>query len=308
MVYKYELPKPIQIDLIGKEGFELREKAIEFVKNIKVKNIEAGTTEEQSYGILAEIVIRNKLGIEEPNPENRQLGWDLKLPSKVKVDVKCRGGTLPFKERYLGTGKIEREAKHNFFARQVWDERLDADIYIMTHLETPKPPRGKKTALPGTLRQRKWKLYLCGWVSKERVKKEGVYLPRGSVTEQGNKWFSYRGNEIEFYNQHLNGFKQIKDIMTIEKKDVLTDGKKAMNLHLTSVDAIRIAIELKGYEILNDKDLSFLKAKLKIDQVPPILHPNQYYHLLKWLKSKSIIKDTEIKEFSKIMQEEAYSE
>jgi hypothetical protein len=309
MAYKYSSPKPIIIDLSGREGFEIRKKAAEFVENLKVRGKEAGNEQEQTYGILAEMIIRKELGLPEPDPEKKELGWDINLPSEVKADVKCRGGTLPFQELYDGSGDIKREAKHNFFARQIWDERLNADIYIMTHLETPKPSRGQKTALPGTERQRKWKLYVCGWVSKERVKKEGVYLPVGSITEQGKKWFAYRGYEIEFYNQHLNGFSQIKDILVIDKKDVLEDQNKGMNLHMTSVDAIRIAIDLIGYGILDKDVLEFLKEKFKIDkEVPPILHPNQYHHLLKWLKVEGKVNDKDLEKLSEIMQEVAYSE
>lgn len=109
----------------------------------------------------------------------------------LKLDVKCRGGALPFEEEYESNDGIVREAKHNFFARQIHDEKLDAEIYLMTHLETPS-----NRELPGTTRQRKWILYICGWVSKERVVHEGVYLPRGSLTEQGRTWFTYRGQEF----------------------------------------------------------------------------------------------------------------
>ena len=310
-MYKYHLPKPIVIDLSGEEGFELRKKAVEFVEKIKVRGKEAGNVEEQTYGILAEMVIRKMLGLPEPDPEgeDRELGWDIKLPFGIKLDVKCRGGTLPFQEEYGGSGELNREAKHNFWARQIWDERLDADIYLMTHLETPKPESAGKTPLPGTERQRKWKLYVCGWVSKERVKKEGVYLPRGAITEQGNRWFHYRGHEIEFYNQHLNGLAQLKDILEVDKKDVEEDEKKAMNLHLTSVDAIRIAIGLIGHGVLKEDVVEFLKEKLNVNgQVPPILHPNQHHHLLKWLKDKGKVTEEDIKKLEKIMQEVAYSE
>jgi len=96
------------------------------------------------------MVIRNKLGMPEINPEDHPLGYDLLLPSGIKVDVKCRSGELAFKEEYESNDGIAREAKHNFFARQMYDERLDADIYVMTHLETPS-----KRELPGTTRQRK---------------------------------------------------------------------------------------------------------------------------------------------------------
>ena len=307
-MYKYSLPKPIIFPLYGAEGFELRKKAVEFVEKLKVRGIEAGNKDEQTYGILAQMVIRNMLGLPLEPPENQDIGFDLLLPSKVKVDIKCRGGSLPFQELYDGSGEIKREAKHNFFARQIWDERLNTDIYLMVHLETPKPKRGQKTALPGTLRQRKWKLYICGWVSKGRVKKEGVYLPRGSITEQGGKWFAYRGEEIEFYNQHLNGFTDIKDVLKIDKKDVKKDESKSMNLHLTSVDAIRIAMDMVGQGVLEKDVVQFLKEKLGIkSKIPTIMHSNQYHHLLKWLKDNHKVTNAEIKKLSDIMQEVAFS-
>lgn len=308
-MYVYALPKPILIDLSGKEGFELRKRAAEFVLSTRIKGVEAGSEEEQTYGVLAEMAIRNILGLPEPDKVNKELGWDIKLPSGVKVDIKCRGGTLPFKELYEGSGMLMREAKHNFFARQIWDERLDADIYVMTHLETPKPPSGEKSSLPGTEKQRKWNLYICGWVSKSRVKREGVYLPRGAITEQGNRWFAYRGFEIEFYHHHLNGLSNIKDILQINENDVLQDAMKSPSLHLTSVDAVRIAIDLIGYGILDNDVLDFLIDKLHIDKrVPPILHPNQYHHLLKWLKIMGKANDEDILKLANIMQEVAYSE
>lgn len=308
-MYKYSLPKPIIIPLYGAEGFELRQKAVEFVNKVRVMGAEAGNEQEQTYGILAQMGIRKLLGLPLEPDEDQSKGFDILLSSGVKVDIKCRGGTKPFQEKYMGSGDIEREAKHNFFARQVWNDKLDTDIYVMVHLECPKAPRGKKTALPGTLRQRKWKLYVCGWVSKERVKKEGVYLPRGAITERGNEWFAYRGHEIEFYHRHLNGFSDMKELLSIDKKDVEEDGRKAINLHLTSIDAIRIAIDMAGQGIIDREIIQFLKDKLEVNKkIPTIMHSNQYHHLLKWLKLHGKIKDKEIEKLSKIMQEMAYSE
>lgn len=308
-MYNYVLPKPIIFPLYGKEGFNLRKKAVKFVEKIKIKGAEAGNVQEQTYGILAQMVIRNLLDLPLEPEEDQSKGFDIILPSGVKVDIKCRGGTLPFKEKYIGSGDIEREAKHNFFARQIWNEKLDSDIYVMVHLESPKAPRGQKTALPGTLRQKKWKLYICGWVSKERVKKEGVYLPRGAITERGNEWFAYRGYEVEFYHQHLNGFASMKDLLLIDKKDVEEDAKKAMNLHLTSVDAVRIAIDMVGHGVIDKDVIHFLKEKLGMQtKIPTIMHSNQYHHLLKWLKNHGKVKDEDIKRLSEIMQEVAYSE
>ncbi len=308
-MYKYVFPKPILIPLYGKEGFELRKKAVEFVEKVRVRGAEAGNEQEQTYGMLAQMAIRSKLNLPLEPDEDQSKGFDILLPSGVKVDVKCRGGTKHFQDKYMGSGDLEREAKHNFFARQVWNNKLDTDIYVMVHLECPKAPRGKKTALPGTLRQKKWKLYVCGWVSKERVKKEGVYLPRGAITERGNEWFAYRGHEIEFYHQHLNGFSEIKDLLLIDKKDVEEDNKNSMNLHLTSIDAIRIAIDLVGQGIVEKEIIQFLKDNLGVNKkIPTIMHSNQYHHLLKWLKNKGKIKEETIKKLSEIMEEVAYSE
>ncbi|MCG4607201.1 hypothetical protein L0O74_12810, partial [Bifidobacterium longum] len=78
-------------------------------------------------------------------------------------------------------------------------------------------------------------LYICGWVSKRRVFNEGVYLPRGSLTEQGRTWFTYRGKEIELYNRNLNGLEKVKDLLGIEPADVKKDDKHKGDLNLTSV-------------------------------------------------------------------------
>lgn len=303
-MYKYYHPKPIIIKLTDELGFQLRQKAAEYmVANENVTGAERGTYEQQGFGMLAEIVIRNKLGMPEINPEDHPLGYDILLPSGVKLDVKCRGGALPFKEEYESDDGIAREAKHNFFARQIYDEKLDAEIYLMTHLETPS-----KRELPGTTRQRKWILYTCGWVSKERVVREGVYLPRGSLSERGRGWFPYRGQEIEFYNRNLNGLERIEDLTTIEASDVEKDKSHEGDLNLTSVDVIRIAYDLIGRGVLSEKHLTFIQKEIGLNKiVKPILHSNQYFHLLGWLKEKGALNDNEIKNAHKILQEEPYS-
>ncbi len=225
------------------------------------------------------------------------------MPSGVKLDVKCRGGALPFKEEYESDDGIAREAKHNFFARQIHDTNLDTDIYLMTHLETP----GKRE-LPGTSRQRKWVLYICGWVSKTRVENDGVYLPRGSLTEQGRTWFTYRGQEIEFYNRNLNGLETIEDLTGIFPEDVEKDRQRKGDLNLTSVDAVRIVYDLIGRNVLSEKHLAFVQKEIKLDKiVKPILHANQYIHLLKWLKEKGIVSNSEIEKAQKILIEEPFS-
>ncbi len=303
-MYSFHPPTPIVIKLIDELGFSLREKAAEYItENQNRTGAERGSTEEQGFGALAEIVMRNKLGMPDINAVNHPVAYDVVLPSGVKVDVKCRGGILPFQEKYLSSDGLPREAKHNFFARQIYDESLDTDIYLMTHLETPS-----NRLLPGTRRQRKWILYVCGWVSKKRVAREGVYLPRGSLTEQGRTWFTYRGQEIEFYNKNLNGLSDLGDILNIGAMDIKKDENHKGDLNITFVDAVRIAYDLVGRGILKEKHVNFVKSKLGLTQnIKPILHPNQYFHLLKWLKENNQITEEEHRKARKIMTEEPYS-
>lgn len=299
-MYTFYPPIPIVIDLKGEKGFELRKKAAEYLeKNLNITGAERGNKEQQGFGALTEIIIREQLGIIE---KQNDLAFDILLPSGVKLDVKCRGGALAFKEVYLNVDGLTREAKHNFFARQVYDQNLNTDIYLMTHLETPSV-----RSLPGTIRQTKWKLYVCGWVSKKRVLREGVYLPRGSLTEQGNTWFPYRGQEIEFYNKNLNGLADIKDLLSIDHDDVKVDEYKKGDLNLTSVDALRIAYDLAGRGFLSQKQVEFVKRKLGIiDTVSSILHPNQYYHLMEWLKEVGQINKKDVENFEKKIKKSLY--
>src|SRR3989344_8242864 len=302
-MYQYHHPRPIIVKLTDELGFELRKKASEYISAYKNQTgAERGSSEQQGFGALAEIVVRNKLGMTEINPEDHPLGYDILLPSGIKVDVKCRGGSLPFKEAYESDDGIVREAKHNFFARQMYDPRLDTEIYLMTHLETPS-----KRELPGTKRQRKWVLYVCGWVSKERVVREGVYLPRGSLTEQGRTWFTYRGQEIEFYNRNLNGLEGIEDLRGIESADVEKDKVRKGDLNLTSVDTVRIAYDLIGRGVLSKEHLAFIQKEISLDKnVKPILHANQYFHLLKWLQEKGQLTERELQKAKEVLKEELF--
>jgi hypothetical protein len=281
----------------------LRQKAADYVAdNENTTGAERGNIRQQGFGVLAEIVVRKYLKMPLINPEDHPLGYDVLLKTGVKIDVKCRGGDRPFQEEYVGNDNIPREAKHNLWARQINDSKLDTDIYLMTHLETPKVGE-----LPGTNRQRKWKLYICGWVSKKRAGREGVYVPRGSLTERGNSWFQYRGQEIEFYNRNLNGLKEIKDLLNIESKDVEKDQKHDGSLNLTSVDAIRITYDLIGRGILLQKHLKAVQKEIGLNKiVKPILNSNQYFHLMRWLEIRGIISDVEIKKAQENLQEEPY--
>lgn len=302
-MYTYVPPAPIIVPLTDDNGWQLRNQAAAFVAaNLNKTGAERGSLEEQGFGALAEMVVRQHLGLPLEAPAGQSLEFDILLPGGVKADVKCRGGTLPFKEAYLSGDGIPREAKHNFFARQVYNENLATDIYILTHLETPSV-----RTLPGTRRQKKWVLYICGWVSKERVLREGVYLPRGSLTEQGNTWFTYRGQQVEFYNRNLNGLAGVKDLLAIEPADVAADRQKLGEPNLTSVDAVRIAFDLAGRGLLSREQLDFVLRTTGLDgRVKPILHANQYFHLLAWLQEKGQVSQQEIETAHDSLQAQPY--
>ena len=109
-------------------------------------------------------------------------------------------------------------------------------------------------------------------MSKERVANEGVYLPRGSLTEQGRTWFTYRGQEIEYYNRNLNGLETVEDLLSIDPQDVEKDRNHKGDLNLTSVDAIRIAYDLIGRGVLSEKHLAFIQKETGINKIV-----NQFY-------------------------------
>lgn len=131
---------------------------------------------------------------------------------------------------------------------------------------------------------------------------------RGSIEEQGRTWFTYRGQEIEFYNKSLNGFSKISDLLKILKADVRKDEKRKGDLNITSVDALRIAYDLIGRGILKQKHIKFIKSKAGFTKaVKPILHPNQYFHLLRWLKENRQVSTRDYHKAKKLMTEEPYA-
>lgn len=304
-MYKYVHPTPIVISLKGEEGYRLRLKAVEYMdKNKNTTGAERGSYDQQSYGALAEIVIRNKLGMPEINPKDHPLGFDILLsPAGLKLDVKCRGGKMPFLEEYIGPDGLPREAKHNLFARQLYADNLDAEIFLMTHLRVAGA--GK---LPGTPGERNWELFVGGWVSKKRILREGVYLPRGSITERLRDWFSYRGEETEFYNRNLNGLADIKDLLKLDQRDVESDENRKGELNLTKVDTMRIGYDLAGRGIINPEQLKFIERELGLKgTVGSILHANQSLHVLKWMHEEGAISDSELMEKEKLLTRVEFS-
>ena len=67
-MYTYHHPKPIIVKLADAFGFQLRQKAAAYITaNQNRTGAERGSSEEQGFGALAEMVIRNKLQMPEIN-------------------------------------------------------------------------------------------------------------------------------------------------------------------------------------------------------------------------------------------------
>lgn len=176
-MYKYTFPHPIIIDLgyssLTKDrGYQFRVEAYDYVKKNKSAGAQAANDDRQGYGILAEIIIRAELDLPPIDKDLHPVAFDIKSKKGIKIDVKCRGGEKNFEEGYIGDDGFLREAKHNLFARQLFDKSLNADVFLLTHL---KRPTGK-SSLPGKLKDRSWRLFICGWISKKRILKEALYL------------------------------------------------------------------------------------------------------------------------------------
>lgn len=76
-MYQFRLPVPIVINLTDELGLQLRQKTAEYiVANQNRTGAERGSKDEQGFGALAEIVIRNNLGMPEINPQDHPFGYD----------------------------------------------------------------------------------------------------------------------------------------------------------------------------------------------------------------------------------------
>jgi len=100
----------------------------------------------------------------------------------------------------------------------------------------------------------------------------------------------------------------VEDLLSIDMSDIEKDKNHKGDLNLTSVDAVRIAYDLIGRGVLSEKHLAFVQKETGLSKiVKPVLHANQYSHLLYWLKGKGALTDSEIEKARKTLQEEPYS-
>jgi hypothetical protein len=281
-------PDAVVVDLNGPSGLALREQALLEAEAARRVGGESGSLDQHATGKLAELVLR-RLVPSARDPDD--LGHDFILATGVRADSKCRGGEQPFLRAYHAPPqRHSREAKHNFYAGQIFggdvtrgSRQSNADVYILSHLQRPKPNRGA-TVFPGTARQRKWFLHLCGWTSAARVQR-GVYLPRGALTERGKSWFAYKGQEVEFYHRNLNAVwidsGLLEPFSRLSGAEVSEDDARRGDRHITTTDYDRIIADLQGRGVVQG-DLTQMSV------AEPILSPNQYWHVADLLEQQGI--------------------
>lgn len=295
----------ISIDLNGKQNLKIRVDVDEYVEGnwdeIKGNFSRARNQSEPSKkleikkGLLAQYAVRMAAGLKGIEDPDSDLAADLTNPHGLKMDVKTENIDIEFQTEYAGSGDIMRSAKHNFHARQLFDPNLKStDLYIITRLRT-----GNKFPGTGSAAEKRWRLWICGWVSKRRVIQEGVLIPRGGITERGHKFFDYRSHNYEFYQHALNDIDGDlkKWFVGINKNDVMRDTEKNPDntRQCTTADAQRIIADLLTRQILTRRQYDTINAYLGLKEVhiPPILHANHTVRFVRHLVSLGYL-DTNI--------------
>lgn len=290
----------IKIDLSGPENFHYRTKVDEIVEGRweyylpKFKKARNQTVEskklEVKKGFLAEYVIRDQLGMTGFDPDNSDYSADMVNPHGLRIDIKTEGVKFDFQEEYVGSGQIPRQAKHNFHPRQLYDPNLaKTDLFLVTRLRT-----GDR--FPGTGRptEKRWSLWVCGWVSKKRVMREGVLIPRGGITEQGSKFFDYRSHNVEFYQFALNKITDLKKwFNTIDLDAVREDESRDPDdtQQCTNADAQRIASDLLAKDVITRSQFDDINQYLGLrnKHVPSILDNNLTIRFIRYLVKRDVL-------------------
>lgn len=290
----------IKIDLNGPGNLECRTRVNKIVEDqwehylSKFKKPRNQTVDskklEVKKGFLAEYVIREQLGLKPFDPDNSDYSADMVSPHGLKIDIKTEGVKFDFQEEYVGSGQISRQAKHNFYPRQLYDPNLmTTDLFLVTRLRTGD-------TFPGTGRptEKRWSLWICGWVSKKRVIKEGVLIPRGGITEQGSKFFDYRSHNVEFYQFALNKIVDLKKwFETIDQKAVREDESRDPDdtQQCTNADAQRISSDLLSKNIITRKQFDAINQYLGLSDshVPSILDNNLTIRFIRYLIKRGVL-------------------
>lgn len=285
----------IYVDLNGRQHVQTRKEVDEYVEanwarlkenfSLAKNQSESNKKLEVKRGFLAQYAVRKAAGLSGIESDDPDLAADLINSHGLKMDVKTENIDIEFKTEYAGSGGIMRGTKHNFYARQLFDPNLKStDLYIITRLQTSAKFPGT-----GSPNEKRWRLWICGWVSKQRVIQEGVLIPRGGISERGHKFFDYRSHNYEFYQHALNELDgHLKDwFMKITRDDVTHDSSKNPydTRQCTTADGQRIIGDLLTRQIITRPQYDSINRYLGLEgkHVPPILHTNHTVRFVRHL-------------------------
>ena len=309
----------LKIDLNGSKGIDMRRKVSDHVESIwdgisgSYKRFKGSSIEKRKMevkrGYLAQYVIRKGVGLAGIDADDIDYSADLTNPHGIKIDVKSEGITIGFQEVYGGSGAVPRQAKHNFYPRQLLDPNLKStDLFLVTRIQTGD-------SFPGSGRgsEKRWNLWVCGWVSKKRVMQEGVLIPRGGITEQGQKFFAYRSHNVEFYQYALN---PVDDLVGWFNRMTKDDVRKDESRHpddtrqCTSADAQRIMGDLLIKRVIERGEFDNIGRAMGLEgkHVPSILHSNHTVRFVRYLIRQGHLQADVLERLSKVSIEETLPE
>ena len=321
-----ELVPPLVIDLNGENGCELRKKASKYVENNwnKGENFKEKMQKNKNQSVaskklkmklatLAEMVIRKRAGLRPKrtkySEERGGLSADAVSKKGVIMDIKMEQVTKNFVNRWdSGDGyEIMLDSKHNLYVKQVHHPKLKkTELYIITRLRMSgkKFPGGKRGKCSNN--EKNWKLWVCGWISKKRVLKEGVIIPLGNVSERNfEAYMAYKKNNIEVYQHTLNGITDLKQFFKeITKYDVEKDAKnKYGNFRQSTIaDAQRVLQHLVFCKCITKREYDKINDSLDLKDViiPPILHQNHIFSVVRHFIRNKQLGDSVLKKLEKL--------
>ncbi len=131
-------------------------------------------------------------------------------------------------------------------------------------------------------------------MSKKRVMREGVLIPRGGITEQGSKFFDYRSHNVEFYQFALNKITDLeKWFNTTDREALREDESRDPNdtQQCTNADAQRIASDLLAKDVITRRQFYDINKYLGLQDrhVPSILDNNLTIRFIKYLVKRDVL-------------------
>ncbi len=118
--------------------------------------------------------------------------------------------------------------------------------------------------------------------------REGVLIPRGGITEQGQKFFAYQSHNVEFYQYAMNPVNDLASWFNhITRDDVRRDESKHPDdtRQCTTADAQRIMDDLRVKRAIEREQSEEIGRAMNPEgmHVPSILHDNHTVRFVRYM-------------------------